>query len=240
MKLNCIIVDDEPLARQVLEGYIKDHPTLHLKNSCKDALQAYQALQKNKIDLIFLDINMPKLTGISFLKSLAQKPKVIMTTAYSEYAVEGFELAVSDYLLKPISFERFMKAVGRVAKEMNGEQRRSQIPSSSSAQTTSRYLFIRVENKIIKVDLEEIYYLEAYGNYVKFFLANKMYLTKKTMNDFAKTLPAEQFVRIHRSYLIAFEKMDCIEGNHVCMLNKKIPISRPYKQALMERLALNG
>ncbi|MBK7872868.1 MAG: response regulator transcription factor [Saprospiraceae bacterium] len=236
MIINCLIVDDEPLARKVVEGYVQEHPNLYLKACCKNAIQAGEILQKEAIDLIFLDINMPRLNGISFLKTLERMPKVIMTTAYREYAVEGFELAVSDYLMKPISFERFLKAINRVLKEVNNYPITEKSLNSISDKNLSQ-IFIRVENKIVKVALQDILYFEAYGNYVKIHTTDgKRHLTKRSLGEFEAMLPLEHFIKVHRSYLVAFPHIDNLEGNLLDIGGQRIQVSRQYRAILLDRM----
>ena len=177
-KLRCIIADDEPIARQILENYIQEIPNLELIASCKDAFEVMEVLQEKTIDLLFLDINMPKLSGLSLLKTIRQKPAVIITTAYSEYAIEGFELSVTDYLLKPFSLERFLQAVLKV------QQNHAPIesPIIIEKETIATSIFVKSDKKIIKLNFNEIDYIEAYGNYIKIY-TDKMILTPQTLSD---------------------------------------------------------
>lgn len=236
MIINCLIVDDEPLARKVIEDYVHEHPRLSIAASCKNAIQAGEWLQREQIDLLFLDINMPKLNGISFLKTLEHAPKVIMTTAYREYAVEGFELAVSDYLLKPVSFERFLRAINRVLKEMTTNSTSEKVLPSNADQSLSQ-IFIRVENKIVKIVLQEILYLEACGNYIKIYTADgKRHLAKRSLTEFEALLPTERFLKVHRSYIVAFPHIENLEGNLLEIGGQRIQVSRQYRSLLLNMM----
>ena len=229
-KLNCIIADDEPIARQILENYIDALPYLNLVASCKNAFEVLGILQEKEIDILFLDINMPKLSGLSLLKTLQKRPNVIITTAYPEYAIEGFELSVTDYLVKPFSLERFMQAVQKVNKK-------AVIKTTTVIQEkeTTNSIFVKSDKKIIKLNFNEIYYAEAYGNYVKIF-ADKMILTPQTLSDFLNKL-SKDFIRIHKSFIINFKHLKMIDGNQVILQNDaKLPIGKSYKKELLERI----
>lgn len=229
-KLNCIIADDEPIARQILENYVDAIPYLNLVASCKNAFEVLGILQEKEIDILFLDINMPKLSGLSLLKTLQKRPNVIITTAYPEYAIEGFELSVTDYLVKPFSLERFMQAVQKVNKK-------AVIKTTTVIQEkeTTNSIFVKSDKKIIKLNFNEIYYAEAYGNYVKIF-ADKMILTPQTLSDFLNKL-TKDFIRIHKSFIINFKHLKMIDGNQVILQNDaKLPIGKSYKKELLERI----
>ena len=229
-KLNCIIADDEPIARQILENYVDAIPYLNLVASCKNAFEVLGILQEKEIDILFLDINMPKLSGLSLLKTLQKRPNVIITTAYPEYAIEGFELSVTDYLVKPFSLERFMQAVQKVNKK-------AVIKTTTVIQEkeTTNSIFVKSDKKIIKLNFDEIYYAEAYGNYVKIY-ADKMILTPQTLSDFLNKL-TKDFIRIHKSFIINFKHLKMIDGNQVILQNDaKLPIGKSYKKELLERI----
>jgi DNA-binding LytR/AlgR family response regulator len=218
-------VDDEPLSLKILEKYAADVPQLELVATCSDAFAAMEVLRKEQVDLIFLDINMPKLSGISLLKSLDRPPLVIFTTAYPEYAVEGFELEAVDYLLKPFSLERFVKAVNRAAEKISPQK-----------ENRPGHLLVKAGKKLYKVAFDEIWYLEAYGDYVKVFTKEKMLLTKERLANLEAELPAENFLRIHRSYLISLDAIEFIEGNQVQVAGAKLPVSPTVKEDLLDRL----
>ena len=228
MKLRCIAVDDEPLSLKIIEKYAADLPQLELLATCGNAFEAMEQLRRSPVDLMFLDINMPKLSGISLLKSLEKQPLVIFTTAYPEYAVEGFELEAVDYLLKPFSQERFIKAVNRAADKL----------AAPAAPESLRpdFLMVKADKKLYKVDCQDIIYLEAYGDYVKIFTKDKMLLTKERLNIVEQQLPTEQFVRIHRSHVIALAAIEFIEGNTVKIGKEKLPISENFKETLLGKL----
>ena len=228
-KLQCIIADDEPIAREILESYIESIPNLELLASCKNAFEVMEVLQEKKVDLLFLDINMPKLSGLSLLKTLAQKPHVIITTAYPEYAVEGFELSVTDYLLKPFSLERFLQAVLKVP--MNGPLNNQVAEGIKEGLTTS--VFVKSDKRIVKINFADINYIEACGNYIKIF-TDTMILTPQTLSDFLKKLP-DHFLRIHKSFIINFNQLKLIDGNRVILQNNvKIPIGKSYRKDLLD------
>lgn len=226
MIISCLIVDDEPLSIRILEKYIAELPGLNLVASCQNAFEALEHLKSNTVDLIFLDINMPKLSGISFLKTLKNPPLVVFVTAYPEHAVEGFELEALDYLLKPFSFERFLKAVNRAEEKL------------SSSQTTNDFapVFIKADKKLYKLSVDDILYLQAYGDYVKVYTKEQMLLTKERLSNIEEELPSAAFQRIHRSYVISLRALQFIEGNQVQIAETKLPIAATYKEELMLRL----
>ena len=234
-KIKCLIADDEPIARQIIENYSKDIPYLEVVATCKNAFEVMEVLQKEQIDLLFLDINMPKFSGISLLKSLAKKPEVIITTAYPEYAIEGFELAVTDYLLKPFSLERFLQAVLKVQQKLKTVPKETvtQIVATPEKEVTS--LFIKSDKKIIKLNFEEINYIEAYGNYIKIY-TDSMILTPQTLTEFITKLP-DNFLRIHKSYAINFNHLKLIDGNQVKLNNDTVlPVGKSYRKELIKRI----
>ncbi len=230
-QLQCIITDDEPIARQILENYIKEIPNLELIASCKNAFEVIEVLQTKAADILFLDINMPKMSGLSLLKSLQQKPEVIITTAYPEHAVEGFELSVTDYLLKPFSLERFFQAIQKVK---NNVLAYPEI-SPSINQKISQAIIVKSDKKIIKVNVDDIFYVEAYGNYIKIF-SDKMILTQQTLTEFLKKLP-ETFIRIHKSFVVNFDKLKLIDGNQFVLQNEtKLPIGKSYRKMVIDKI----
>ena len=227
-KLNCIAIDDEPLALNIIKKYVTDIPELNLITSCSDAIEGMAILKKDKIDLIFLDINMPKLSGISFLKATKNPPLVIFTTAYSEYAIEGFELEAVDYLLKPFSFERFLKAVNKAVEQFELVQTKDVKQPD--------HVFIKSDKRLFRVLLDDIKYLEAYGDYVKVYTRNKMLLTKQKLSVMYQELPAAQFVQIHRSYVLSIKHIEFLEGNLVQVGGNKLPISTGNRDAVFKVL----
>ena len=227
--INCMIVDDEPLSRRVIQKYLKDMPFMNLVANCKHAFEAMETLQKEHIDLIFLDINMPKLSGINFAKSLSNPPLIIFTTAYPEFAVEGFELEAVDYLLKPFSQERFLKAVNKARKILDDEKPGKQVKTPS-------FLVVKADKKLYKIDFSEILYLQAYGDYVKIFTTKKTLLTKERFANLEKKLPADLFQKIHRSYLVSLNAIRFLEGNQLKIKETFLPISNTYKSELLSKL----
>jgi len=221
-----MIVDDEPLSIRVVEKYLIDLPQLELVTTCTNALSAMEVLKTESVDLLFLDINMPRLSGISFLKTLREPPLVIFISAYPQYAVEGFELEALDYLLKPFSFERFLKAVRRAEDKLA-------IPVAASEK---HYLLIKADKKLYKIDFQDIQYLQAYGDYVKVFTLNTTLVTKERLSKLESHLPESMFQKIHRSHTIALSAIEFIEGNQVQIGTTKLPIATTYKDDLMFRL----
>jgi DNA-binding LytR/AlgR family response regulator len=231
LKYNCIIVEDEPLASEVLTDYIKQVPFLELKKCCTDAIFAMETLQSEKIDLIFLDIHLPKLKGLEFLDSLKNPPKVIVTSAYKEYAVQGFELNVIDYLLKPIRFNRFLKAVNKLT--TNEEPNiRTPVPVHNER----NYFFFNVGKKRVKVYPDEILFIESLREYVRITTKEKNVLTKFQLNQIEEILPKDNFIRVHRSFIVAKDKISAFTSTDVEINNKAIPIGRSYKELVISLL----
>ncbi|HLF33339.1 MAG TPA: LytTR family DNA-binding domain-containing protein [Cyclobacteriaceae bacterium] len=226
--LSCMIVDDEPLSQDVLKKYIGDIPGLRLTACCFNALDAAQALRESPVDLIFLDINMPKLSGINLLKSMDNPPMVIFTTAYPQYAVEGFDLDAVDYLLKPISFERFMKAVNK-AFEQNS--RNSETKSSFS----EGFMTIKSDKKFFKINFSDILFFQAYGDFVKVHLTDKVLVTAGTLKNLEQILPP-QFMRVHKSYILSIQRIKYIEGNRVFIEQSEIPLGPGMRDILLNRM----
>ena len=225
-RCKCLIVEDEPLAQNILKKYIGDHPSLELVATCTDALEAQLILNKQAIHLIFLDINLPKLSGINFLKSLLQSPLIIFTTAYPEFAVEGFELNAVDYLLKPFSFERFLKAVNKVIEKLNNF-------SLPKKEEIDAFIFFKSDKKIHKVDLESIHYIEAVGDYMKVITDSGQLLINETMKNLQEELPARSFIRVHKSFIISRNRIKFIEGNYIQVETKSIPIGATYRNDVL-------
>lgn len=227
MNLRCMIVEDEPLALKVLNKYIQEVPQLLVVETCTNAIEAMAFLQKEQVDLIFLDINLPKLSGINFIKSLSRPPMVIFVTAYPEHAVEGFDLAAVDYLLKPYSFDRFLKAVNR-AFDLNSAS------THSKNEQKDAYLLIKSDKKWIQLAINKIDYLSAYGDYIKVYQGTEMYLVKEKLKDLQKRLPASAFFKIHRSHVIRLNAVNYIEGNMVYINNRALPLSARNKETLLQ------
>ncbi len=231
MALTCYIIDDEPPAIKVLEHYIRQTSQLKLLGSSTDAIRGMEAVQEQRPQLLFLDINMPRLSGIGLVKALPHPPAVIFTTAYPEYALEGFELEAVDYLLKPISFERFLKAVNKAQRLIATPEPHDNIPS---------FLLLQAGRKLYRVPLAEIRYLEAYGDYVKVHTDRQLFVPKNTLNQLEEELPADAFLRIHRSYLVALSRIRYLEANFVVIGEEKVPVGRSYREEVLRRLQEKG
>jgi DNA-binding LytR/AlgR family response regulator len=226
-KIRCIIVDDEPVARKIIREFIEQVHFLELSGEFESAFKAETFLQQDRTDLVFLDIEMPKLSGLELLKRSSIKPMVILTTAFPEYALEGYELDIIDYLLKPIAFSRFLKAVHK-AKDY------AALKNNSTSQPTPSWLFVRSEKRIEKIELNDILYVESMGNYVIIYTENRKIIAYLTLKGIESQLPAEEFIKIHQSFLVAFSRINAIEGNLVSIKNKTLPISRNYRDAVMQ------
>ncbi len=239
MKINCLVVDDELLARRLLSDYISKIPNLNLVAACSGAIEAQGVLRDQQIDLMFLDIQMPELTGIAFLQSLSQKPVTIFTTAYTEYALKGYELAVLDYLVKPIPFERFFQAVTRASEyirhmqqEPNSDGLADQNPTIQQV-ASQEFIFVKSDYRIHKIHYDDIDYIEAYGEYILLFTGKEKVMTLVPLGKMESILPSTRFVRVHRSFIIHFSKIDSIQGNTILLKGKEIPISKTYRDILM-------
>ena len=224
-KISCIIVEDEPLAAKVLSDYIAEVPFLELKGIFKDAILATEYLHDNQVDLIFLDIHLPKLKGMAFLKTLANPPAVIITTAYHQYAVEGFELNVTDYLLKPIEFERFLVAVNKV----KTAQKTTLLEAGT---VTKDYLFLNVQKKKVKIHFNDILFIESQREYIKIVTIKKEYYSKMTTTEIESILPAAQFRRIHRSFIVSVNKIESYNSEMVEINGVQLPIGRAYRDVV--------
>lgn len=232
--INCIIIDDEPLARKGLKEYINDIDFLTLAGEYDTPLKVMDKLQGDAVQLMFLDVQMPKLTGLDFLKSFQHPPLVIITTAYPQYALEGFELDVLDYLVKPISFNRFVKAVMK-AKEYYTMHA---APATTEAKEDD-YIFVKTDNKLVKILYSDILFVEAMQNYVTICTKQKKYITYLTFKGIEESLPASSFLKVHKSYIVSMDKVDSIEGGSIVIGQYSIPVSRANKDEIMEKI-LNG
>lgn len=242
MVIKCLIVDDEKLALTLLESYIQKIPQLELVDKCKNPMDAMQVLQEQKVDLMFLDIQMPGLTGIEFLQSLVHKPTVIFTTAYSEYAIEGYQLDVIDYLLKPFSFERFVKAVNKAIENIklkrgNGlEIKNHPTETNGKIENEKTYIQIKADHKIYKLKLDEIIYIEGLKEYVSYYTATQRIIALESLKKLEETLPKGKFLRIHKSYIISIEKVKALDGNLLEISDKKLPVGKTYKEQVMQTI----
>ena len=233
MKYKCLIVDDEPLALDVLENYIHKVPSLQLAARCSNAIEALSRLRKHDISILFLDIQMPEITGLEFLKSLKNPPCVIFTTAYSEYAMDGFNLDAVDYLLKPISVDRFLKATNKAVAQLSPTKSKKDT-ASSNHENESDFIFVKSDKKIVKIGMGEILYIEGLKDYVMIFTPAGRVITLQTMKNLEEKLPADKFIRIHRSFIISLDRVKSISNNSVDVSGKQIPIGKLYRDAFMK------
>lgn len=229
--INCIVVDDEPLARQLIESYIDQIPEIRCLGSFQTAIEAFAALHQHTIDVIFLDIEMPGITGLNFIRSLKTTVKVIFTTAYTEYAVDAFEIDAIDYLVKPVTFERFLKAIQKIGFT------KIEAAMSNPAAGEITYIFLKADRRLIKVDLALIIYVEGFGDYVKVHTVNETYVTYMTMAKLESLLPASKFIRIHRSTIVNTAFIQFIEGNFIRVNNIDLAIGSTYRESLLQRLS---
>jgi len=223
----CIIIDDEPAAHYVLANYIKQNPQLELVFQGYNGIEAMNYLRENSVDLMFLDINMPEISGMELLKILPTHPKTILTTAYSEFALESYDYGVIDYLLKPIYFPRFLKAIDRFFATESAKQKTEETVNSVS---------VKVDGYLMEIELDQLLYAQSFGNYVKLHTVKRTYLASITTTEFEKCLPEKSFMRIHKSYIVALDKIDATEKDFVVIKNERIPIGITYKRELTDRL----
>lgn len=232
MKIKCIIIDDEPLAIKVIETHLREFQNMELVATFTTAIAALPVIEKGTIDIVFLDINMPKMSGLDFLKSLTVKPHIVITTAYREYAVESFDLDVLDYLVKPIPFGRFMKTINRISNQISLEKEKLiEVPFKEDP-----FIFMKVDKKLMKIKLNDILFIESLKDYIKVFTTLGEYLVHKSMTSISEELPAENFLRIHRSFTIALNKITAVEGNSVEIAGRRIPIGRNYIQTAKQKI----
>ena len=233
MKLNCLIIDDEPVARKGIAEYVNDIDFLNLVAQCENPLKATAQLQKQAIDLIFLDVHMPKLTGIEFLKTLTNPPLVILTTAHAQYALEGYSLDVVDYLLKPITFERFFKA-SQKALEI------CRLTRMASGNVDIDHFFVKCNNKYEKVFFSEVRFVEALQNYVVIHTVNRKLITYLTLTGLEQQLPPRHFLKVHKSYIIGLAHVTALDGNDILIGNDRIPVSRNLKEDVLSKIIGNN
>ncbi len=230
---NCIIVDDELTAREILESHLQKINSVNVLASCKNAMEAFGVINSEKVDLIFLDINMPEINGLSFAKSINKDIKVIFTTAYREYAADGFDLQAVDYLLKPISFERFSQAIAKLIGETIITK--TEILTEIVAEKND-FIFVRSDRKMIKIDFPEILYIESLSDYIKIHTNEKTIVTRETISNIEAKLPNKDFIRVHRSYLVSIPKIESFTSENIEINKNSIPISRSYKKGVLEIL----
>lgn len=229
--ISCIIVDDEFIAREIIAIHISKISSINIVASCSNAMDAFKYISKHKIDLVFLDINMPEISGISFAKSINKDIKIIFTTAYRDYAVEGFELQAVDYLLKPISFERLLKAVNTYFEVYSNQQK-----AITEHIDSNEFMFVRSDRIMVKIDFNDVIYIESYSDYIKIHLSNKTIVTRETISAIEAKLPKKLFIRIHRSYIISIKHITSFTNEQVIILKKSLPISRSYKSKVLQLL----
>lgn len=235
MKLRTVIVDDEPYAIEVIENYLRNFADLEVVGKCSNAIQAFQLLQQKPVDLMFLDIQMPGITGIDFLKTLKNPPKTIFTTAYSQYAVDGFELNAVDYLLKPISLDRFMRAIDKVYQINNGKASIG-MSIEKPVGDADAFLYLKVERKTIKININDILWIESLRDYVKVITTDNAYITKQKISFLEEMLPENRFVRAHRSFIISIAHISSFYAYSIEVNGHELPVGRNYKQEVQKRL----
>lgn len=235
MKIRALIVDDEPHAIAVLEKYLLQFNQMELVGKCVDAIQAFQLLQQKPVDLLFLDINMPGIKGTDLLRSLKNPPKVIFTTAHGEYALEGFELNAVDYLMKPISFERFLRAIDKIY-QLNEHKSKAIITHESPVSDHETFIYLKVDRKTVKVNVSDILWIESLRDYVKVVVKDQEYITRQKISILEEMLPENKFVRIHRSFIVALAKIDSFYSYSIEVAGHELPIGRNYKQDVQKKL----
>ena len=231
MSIKCIIIDDENLAIKIIEEHLKQFDNFEIIDTFNNPLKAYPLLEQTKIDVIFLDINMPEMTGFEFIENLSYKPLIVITTAYREYAVKGFEMNILDYLVKPIPFNRFLKTVNKIYHEIHLSG-----SSSEAIIQNEPHIFLKVNKKLVKVNLNDILYIESLKDYIKVITKLGDYVVHKSLTAITEELPSSNFIRIHRSYTISMNKIIAVEGNNIEIANRKIPIGRNYLKITKERI----
>lgn len=227
MVMRCLIVDDDELSRNIMEDLVKEDEQLELVKTCASAIEAFNVLKSEEIDLIFLDVDMPKMTGIDLIKSLDVVPQVILITSHSEFAVESYELNVTDFIVKPISHARFIKAVEKVRKNLS---------RPAFSQETTKSIFIKTDSRLVQVHTKNLLYIEALGNYVNVYTTSGKFIVLSTMKDIESRLTAPEFMRVHRSFIVRLDKIESIEDNFIHINQKSIPIGKNYKDDLMKSL----
>ncbi len=229
--LKCLVIDDEPLARNGIADYVRDIDFLTLEGTCETPLEAISLMEKNKIDLLILDIQMPKINGLDFLKSLQAPPLVIITTAYPSFALEGFQLDVLDYLVKPITFTRLLKAANKAKSQFQLLQQ----PQNTTDKSEDHF-FIKQDNKFEKIRIEDLHFVESMQNYIQLHTSRGKFTTLITLKNIYQELPEKDFMQVHKSYIVALHKIDAVEGNQLIIGESKIPISRSKREEVMERV----
>lgn len=238
MKIKTILVDDEPHALEVLVTYLANFSEIEIVAQCENAIQAFQVLQQNRIDLMFLDIKMPGLTGTELMRSLKNSPKVIFTTAYQDYAVQGFDLNAIDYLLKPIPFERFLKAIDKIFSVFDVSSRKVTLAEKVPMNNSEVFLYLKIDRKMVKVNANDIYWIESLRDYIKVVLKDKVFISKQKISLLEELLPDDDFIRIHRSFIVSIPKIEGYHSHAVDIAGKELPIGRNYKADCQRRFKL--
>ncbi|MFK7971171.1 MAG: LytR/AlgR family response regulator transcription factor [Bacteroidia bacterium] len=246
MKYQCIIVDDERPALKLIEAYLEKLPHIEVVATCENAFEALDVLHQQPVDILFLDVNMPGLTGFELLKSLSSQPQVIMTTSYREYAVEGFEASVTDYLVKPFAFQRFLQAVNKAIDNIKTQAHQAPVTLHDEKEKQeinilragANSFFIRKNGKMEKVNVHEILYVESMREYVSIHVADRRFVVHQTMRGMEEKLPPPDFMRVHRSFLVSMNHLDTVQGNTIKIGDKEIPIGGSYRQAFFERIEM--
>ncbi len=224
MKIKCIIIDDEPLAAEVIGNYLKEFSNVEHVGSYTNPLEALEIIESGEIDAVFIDINMPKMNGLEFIRSIEAKPSFIITTAYREYAVESYDLDVLDYLVKPIPFNRFLKSINKLSMKFNAEKS----PDSAQDASEKSFIFLKVDKKLVRIKYDDIHFIESLKDYIKVFTSEGDFLAHKSLTSITEELPKSKFLRIHRSFTVSLDKIQALEGNSVLLKGKRIPIGRKY------------
>ncbi len=224
MKIKCIIIDDEPLAAEVLENYLKEFSNVDHVGTFTNPLEALELIESGGIDAVFIDINMPKMNGLEFIRSIEAKPSFVITTAYREYAVESYDLDVLDYLVKPIPFNRFLKSINKLSLKFNAEKSMENALDSSE----KSFIFLKVDKKLVRIKYNDIHFIESLKDYIKVFTSEGDFLAHKSLTSITEELPKSKFLRIHRSFTVSLDKIEALEGNSVLLKGKRIPIGRKY------------
>ncbi len=228
-KIRCLLIDDEPLAREILKQHIAGVESLELSGTCSNALEAISFLKEQSVDLLFLDIQMPQLLGTNFIRTLKNPPKIIFTTAYRKYAVEGFELDAVDYILKPISFERFLKAVNKIVQTNLPVKPGAPSARENFPEQTNSFLYFRVDRKMVKVFFNDILFIEGLKDYIKIVSSSKTLVTKYVLSSLEEVLPSDEFLRIHKSYIVAINKIDSYNADGIEIAKHELPVGRLFK-----------
>ncbi|NII26942.1 response regulator transcription factor [Pseudoflavitalea sp. X16] len=236
--INCVIIDDEPLAREGIANYVQEIDFLHLVETCENPVELIKLLDQHRIDLIFLDIQMPKINGIDFLKMTQNPPMVIITTAFPSYALEGFQLNVLDYLLKPITFDRFFKSANK-AKDYYQLINKASGQDLPKTDNVSDYFFIKCGSKYEKIHFDDILYVEGMQNYITIYTSRGKYITLLYLKNLEQNLDSKSFIRVHKSYIVSIHKIDSIQGNEIFIQSHRIPISRNYRDQVIQQVVMN-